>query len=404
VGYTTAAKMINELIPVLQAYAWGARKGANSVVEQLITNQKHVDGASKNVEHYAELWMGCHPNGMAKILKSDGNKQPINEFIQDNQFADITYMFKVLSVEKPLSLQLHPSKEVAEKLHAEFPNIYKDDNHKPEISVALSDEFHALAGFKTIRDVFEICEEYPLLHKILFGDEKLDVADSCDTRLKQALKNLVQPSDTPEDVKNHIEEMTRLTKQYQGDSTVIKEFIDVFNMLVEEYPHDKSVFSAAIMIKHVLKKGECLFLNAGLLHAYLKGDCIECMASSDNVIRGGLTPKYIDVENLLKYTDFVEGGSTMINPRQLSTSVTLYEPPVDDFTVRRIVVNGIKEKYTSVNLETEGVAIAVFLNGTGTIECSDTTITIEKGLCVNLSPGFEFSVEGEDIDMWIASH
>eukprot|EP00915_Cephaloidophora_sp_WS-2016_P003196 GHVH01004315.1.p1 GENE.GHVH01004315.1~~GHVH01004315.1.p1 ORF type:complete len:398 (+),score=48.08 GHVH01004315.1:70-1263(+) len=393
--------MIHEIIPFVQQYGWGVKAGDGSMVEQLLNAGPHSDRVIfDKAGRFAELWMGCHVNGMSTVI--DGDRLiPINEYLQPSE--PISYMLKVLSVAKPLSLQLHPDKVTAEYLHLAHPSVYKDSNHKPEIAIAISDEFHALAGFRSFRFLNDIVATYPVIKKVFFGSLDAEVPSEYSNFVSTALKALVVHDANSTEINELIEEMRHSITLNQPPS--VQEATDVFNILVSEYPHDKSVFTAFLMNKYTLKRGECIYLSPGLLHAYLKGDCVECMASSDNVIRGGLTEKFIDVENLLKYTRFEEGGPIRIERSLVKEGVHEYRPPVDDFVVECLHVNaGEKLQLSHDDFQCSGLSMCLVMDGGATLSTATSCIDLAKGSVFCLEPQFEVNLKtSSDVEMWIAT-
>ena len=160
-----------ELKCEVQQYAWG-KIGQESQVALLAKNRPDFEVQANTP--YAELWMGTHPNGPSRIMKSN---QPLDEYIKEHpdvlgvtcreRFGNnLPFLFKILSVNKALSIQAHPNKELAAKLHNDRPNVYKDPNHKPEMAIALT-EFQGLCGFRPLREIKNNCENNSQLRKII---------------------------------------------------------------------------------------------------------------------------------------------------------------------------------------------------------------------------------------------
>ena len=260
-----------------QNYDWGQYSNCSLVAIALKKNEQEVDENKK----YAEYWMGTHPNGPSKIIKE--NKEIL---LSDEINGQLSYLFKILSINKPLSIQLHPDKAFAEILHKKYPKIYKDDNHKPELFIALSD-FELLFGLVEINKAIEIVKKY----KECFN-------------LKESEELIKNPS--IEKYKNFIERLIFLNKEeYEKILKLIlksKESKDnyLIKKLYDNYGLDSGILISLFMNYLHKKKGEAVFINENIPHSYIYGNCLELMACSDNVIRLGLTPKLVDKENFDK--------------------------------------------------------------------------------------------------------
>ena len=260
-----------------QNYDWGQYSNCSLVAIALKKNEQEVDENKK----YAEYWMGTHPNGPSKIIKE--NKEIL---LSDEINGQLSYLFKILSINKPLSIQLHPDKAFAEILHKKYPKIYKDDNHKPELFIALSD-FELLFGLVELNKAIEIVKKY----KECFN-------------LKESEELIKNPS--IEKYKNFIERLIFLNKEeYEKILKLIlesKESKDnyLIKKLYDNYGLDSGILISLFMNYIQKKKGEAVFIDENIPHSYIYGNCLELMACSDNVIRLGLTPKLVDKENFDK--------------------------------------------------------------------------------------------------------
>lgn len=298
---------------------------------------------------FAEYWMGAHSSAPASIETQQG-LQSIHTL------GTIPYLFKVLDVAKMLSIQVHPSKANAaigyaleEKagipLDAPHRN-YKDQNHKPEVMVALSD-FWLLHGFLAPELLKARLHQFESFHSLkeIFGEDnyqslyshfmQLSTEDS-DKILSPLLKEALELVTAGKVDKSHPHFWAH--KYYNG--------------MVPGKNIDKGIFSIYILnIVHV-KKYQGVFQGAGLLHAYLEGQNIELMANSDNVLRGGLTPKHIDIDELLKHVQFIPTFPKVLMGDPINTIETLYPCPVSDFGLSKLALKQA-EAYTikAVQLE-----------------------------------------------------
>ena len=270
-------KNIYKLKCACQNYDWGKYANDSLVATALRKNGETVDDKKR----YAEYWMGTHPNGPSKIIKN--NKEIL---LSDDINGQLSYLFKILSIDKPLSIQLHPDKTFAEILNKKFPKIYKDDNHKPELFIALSD-FELLFGFVEVNKAVEIIKKY----KNCFN-------------LKESEKLIANPN--IENYKEFIERLIYLEKDdYEKILKLILESDEtkgnkLIKKLYDNYGLDLGLLISLFMNHLHKKKGESLFIDENIPHSYILGNCLELMSCSDNVIRLGLTHKLVDKENFVK--------------------------------------------------------------------------------------------------------
>eukprot|EP00922_Rhytidocystis_sp_ex-Travisia-forbesii_P024975 GHVS01036675.1.p1 GENE.GHVS01036675.1~~GHVS01036675.1.p1 ORF type:complete len:609 (+),score=115.47 GHVS01036675.1:95-1921(+) len=263
------------------------------------------------------------------------------------------YLFKVLSIRCPLSLQAHPDKQTAERLHREQPAIYKDDNHKPEMAIALK-ESEAFCGFRKFwqfafffREVEELREvvggrafidKYqPILQRFADFPPTVVVAEHEDwiisgttDAIREAFLNILR-CDNDIMQKNIISVISRITTESSAASTtkqcptdssmqLLSDCYDLFMRLHKSFPSDAGVFSVFLLQHHRMAPGQAIFIGPNLLHAYISGCCIEVMAASDNVVRGGLTGKHKDIDLLSRMLFFDQergAGATFVEPVQL---------------------------------------------------------------------------------------
>eukprot|EP00746_Dinoflagellata_sp_MGD_P087593 gnl/MRDRNA2_/MRDRNA2_34728_c0_seq1.p1 gnl/MRDRNA2_/MRDRNA2_34728_c0~~gnl/MRDRNA2_/MRDRNA2_34728_c0_seq1.p1 ORF type:complete len:765 (+),score=156.11 gnl/MRDRNA2_/MRDRNA2_34728_c0_seq1:94-2388(+) len=319
-----------ELVAACQNYAWG-RPYETSIVASLCeaTGRRQLD-KSKN---YAEMWMGTHPNGPSSVLV-EGASVALKELISqdpahwlgdDAPRGDLPYLFKVLSCNQALSIQAHPNKTLAEQLHKKFPDKYKDPNHKPEIALPLG-HFKALCAFRPVAEVRGFIDTVPEL-KALTGDGKSG-------SLKELYSHLMKADAAT--VGEQVDALVaRLQAKPEGELTAEEKIIIWLNV---DYPGDVGIFSVFFLNYVEITEDQpnrFIFCAQDEPHAYLQGDCIECMALSDNVVRAGLTPKFKDVETLLSmltYKDDLLDRLVNVGER-VSPNVVKYDPPVEDFTV-----------------------------------------------------------------------
>jgi len=289
---------------------------------------------------YAELWMGTHPSGPSVLKKGFQEGKLLKEYLQEHpdlfgeplttRFGkDLPFLFKVLSVAKALSIQAHPDKKLAEQLHAERPTVYKDDNHKPEMTLALT-EFEALCQFVTGEELKDALDTVPELRTVVGEPESAAFCAEPTSKaaLAAAFRSLMTAD--PAQVKEQLDTLIpRL--QAKGTDATPKEALIV--RLHEQYPGDVGVLSAYFLNYLTLKAGQGIYLSANEPHAYLSGECVECMATSDNVVRAGLTPKLRDTEVLCSMLTYNQGLPHIYEGDVVDEHTRRYSTPSDEFEV-----------------------------------------------------------------------
>ena len=332
---------------------------------KLLGKHRHYDWGGKtflpnlmgveNVNHlpYAEYWMGAHALAASTIQTTEGEKD-LAVLIKDNpvewlgkdiatKFNGLPYLFKILDVQDMLSIQVHPSKENAligfKKEEAKGISIdaanrnYKDQNHKPEIMVALSD-FWLLHGFLAPAILEERLNTYsyfkPLVGEFNGTDYQNLYAyfmqlpmEATDAILKPLLEEAKEAVQRKTVTKN---DPHWWAHKYYADGIPSKNI-------------DKGIFSIYILNIVNIPKYQGIFQGAGLLHAYLEGQNIELMANSDNVLRGGLTPKHVDVKELLQHVNFMPTYPSILKGDKLTDQEVYYPCPVPDFGLTKIALN-----------------------------------------------------------------
>jgi mannose-6-phosphate isomerase len=342
---------MHSLRGTVQPYAWGMI-GSSSLVAQLASKSSSIDSNKP----YAEYWMGTHPKGESYLL--DQNQSSLKTYLNH----DLPFLFKVLSVQTALSIQAHPNKEHAKILHQLNPKEYPDDNHKPEMAIALT-EFECLCAFRPYEEINTFIQKYKQL-QILCGKEVCEQFSNANSSNQQSLlkklySNLMQssPAVIAQCVDAHLQSI---------DSH--DELSNLFQRLNKQYPGgDVGLFSIYFFNYMVLNPGEAILLKANVPHAYLHGECIECMACSDNVVRAGLTPKFKDISTLIDMLDYqpLTIEQTKFPGKKISENITQFDPRqisnIDDF-----IVQEIKGKNGSINA-IDQPSLMVIVQGQGTM-------------------------------------
>ncbi|XP_017885691.1 mannose-6-phosphate isomerase [Ceratina calcarata] len=376
-----------ELECKVQTYDWGKR-GINSTVATLM-KFSNLDFTLDVEKPYAELWMGTHPNGPSYVKRLNisleeyikENSEVLGENVEQMFGQHLPFLFKVLSVNKALSIQAHPNKEKARELHQQYPGIYKDANHKPELAIALT-PFEALCGFRPIKEIQEFLKALPELRATI-GEEKVekfivtakdDGADPKhdeDNSLKTCFHSLMtcDPSLVAFQLRKLLDRLTNL-----DESTRKSLHADLLERLYRDYPGDVGCFGIYFFNFIMMQPGEAIYLGPNEPHAYLSGDCIECMACSDNVVRAGLTPKLKDVPTLVDMLTYIcePVSAKRFEPCREDEYTEVFRPPVPDFAVAKITIPAGKPSYNIIPRST--ASILIIISGKGEIGPSKTVL------------------------------
>ncbi|XP_012785138.2 mannose-6-phosphate isomerase [Ochotona princeps] len=362
---------------VVQQYAWG-KTGSSSEVARLLASSDPSVQISED-KPYAELWMGTHPRGDAKILDSGMMPKTLGQWIAENQdslgskvratfHGQLPFLFKVLSVETALSIQAHPNKELAERLHLQAPQHYPDANHKPEMAIALT-PFQGLCGFRPVEEIVAFLQKVPELQVLTGEAETTQLQQSVDRgpqAVASALRGCFSQLMTSEK-KVVVEQLKLLVMRVSQQVSAGNHMKDIHGELLlelhQQYPGDIGCFAIYFLNLLTLQPGEAMFLEANVPHAYLKGDCVECMACSDNTVRAGLTPKFIDVPTLCQMLSYSPSPSRdrLFAPTrsQEDPYLSIYDPPVPDFTVMKMEVPGSVLEYKVLPLDSASILLMV---------------------------------------------
>ena len=323
---------MDRLDNTVRPYAWGS----TTAIPRLL-------GVEPTGEPQAEMWMGAHPGAPSRTARG-----PLNEVVAEDPEKELgraavarfgprlPFLLKLLAAGAPLSLQVHPDLEQAREgyedeerrgvpLDAPHRN-YKDANHKPELICALT-EFDGLCGFRAPEEAAALLEALEVDSLKPYVD--LLRAHPEEAALREVLTAVL--SADPEDMARTVAETTAACERLGGDHAP-------YAGLAHHYPGDPGVI-AAMLLNHVrLQPGEALFLGAGIPHAYLDGLGVEIMANSDNVLRCGLTPKHVDVPELLRVVRFEASDPGVLRPEAAPDGEEVYATPIDEFRLSRYVV------------------------------------------------------------------
>ena len=377
-----------QLTNTVRPYPWGS----HTVIPELLGEP------CPSEQPCAELWMGAHPGGPSVL--SDGT--PLDKAITadpdallgpavlERFGARLPFLMKVLAADSPLSLQAHPSTPQAQagfeaEEKAGIPRddptrTFKDPYHKPELLLALT-TFEALCGFRPVE------ESLHCLAKLQVPELKPTIAALARGGLRAAIPQLLALSGRRRAVL--VETVAEAAGRFVAAAD--PEFINTYRWAVSlagAYPGDPGVV-ISLMCNHLkLAPGEAVFLPAGNLHAYLSGAGVEVMASSDNVLRGGLTTKHVDLAALLEVLDFTDRKVPVLHP-VLGPGGLRYPVPVDDFDLTRVQLEG-----QSGSLATSGPQIVLCTEGAAVLASPDGEVPLRPGQSAFVPAGAPVTASG----------
>nr|WP_246461129.1 mannose-6-phosphate isomerase, class I [Nocardia transvalensis] len=368
----------------MRSYAWGSRTALAQLCGRPVPSA-HPE---------AELWFGAHPADPAQV-RIDGHSSSLLDVVAADPERELgavapafdgrlPFLLKILAAEEPLSLQAHPSAAQAragfeQENHARVPldspmRNYRDDSHKPELVVALG-RFEALAGFRDPNRTVALLKSLAVPELVPYADLLGAQPDSAGLRtlfttwitLPQAMLAKLLPK--------VLDGCVRYLSDKNGEAGPGKEFTAEAQTaleLAEAYPGDAGVLAALLLNRITLEPGQGLFLAAGNLHAYLSGVGVEIMANSDNVLRGGLTPKHVDVPELLRVLDFEPLTVPIVEAEPVEVAADGsgsygYSTPALEFALRRF------------ELAADAEPTPVPRTGPGIILCTAGTVRLLQG-------------------------
>jgi mannose-6-phosphate isomerase len=379
---------IFKLKGVVQHYSWGGY--------DFIPRLLGIDNSEQ--KPYAEYWMGAHGNHSAFI--ENGNKISLSDFIARDaegvlgssvakKFSSLPYLLKVLDVRQMLSIQVHPSKEAA-KINFEEENKkgipvnaphrnYKDRNHKPELMIALSD-FWLLHGFKKEEDLLKVLgtkRELKFLKEIFIQKGYKGLYEEVMLMEQKKVNEVLHPI------------LQKIIPLYH-DKSLSKDEEDFWAVraalnFCKDDNYDRGIFSIYLFNLIHLKKGEGIFQPSGLPHAYLEGQNVEIMANSDNVLRAGLTDKYIDVLELLKHVRFEAIIPKILNPQ---SNYKIYSSPAEEFELQEYSL--AKDEIVNIRITTG----EIFLLMNGSLEIiSNQKMELKEGDSIFVKAGTDMRIK-----------
>lgn len=356
----------------LQNYAWGSKTALTELYG--IENPQGLP--------MAELWMGAHPKSPSTV-EVNGVTRSLRDVINDDQvatlgaavaqrFGELPFLFKVLCADQPLSIQVHPSKTAAEAgfarenaagipLSAAERN-YKDANHKPELVYALT-PFQAMNGFRELPEIVSLLEPVAGAHPQIAHFLE-NASEAALAKLFATLLSLKDESKT-----RALGVLKSALNAREGEPW------QTIKTIASDYPDDNGLFSPLLLNVITLQPGEAMFLFAETPHAYLKGVALEVMANSDNVLRAGLTPKFIDIPELLANLKFeAKPAATLLTQPQTQGDSLNFPIPVEDFAFAIHTLSA-----TPQTLAQHSAALLFCIEGQAVIEKAGQQLVLQPG-------------------------
>ncbi|NKY34041.1 mannose-6-phosphate isomerase, class I [Nocardia speluncae] len=379
---------MHELVGALRLYAWGSRTALAELCGRPVPSA-HPE---------AELWFGAHPADPAYI-RTERGKRSLLEVVSAEPGRELgaaatrfdgrlPFLLKILAAEEPLSLQAHPSAQQAAAgfarenrtgvpLDSPMRN-YRDDSHKPELVVAL-ERFEALAGFRDPMRTVELFRALDVPELGQYADLLAAQPDSDGLRTLFTswitLPNAVLDTLLPAVLDGCVRYLTNARREFAPVARTTLE-------LAESYPGDAGVLASLLLNRITLLPGQGLFLAAGNMHAYLRGVAVEIMANSDNVLRGGLTPKHVDVPELLKVLDFEPIDLPLVLPEPAGDGSVRYRTPAPEFALRRF---DITEGSALIPLTDAGPGIVLCTAGSAHLLDGISEVRLDRGTAAWIS-------------------
>jgi mannose-6-phosphate isomerase len=390
---------------VVQHYDWG---GSDFIPALL-----GVENAAG--QPFGELWIGAHDKAPS-IVEVTGAQVALDKLIAEQPEAmlgsaaahrfdnRLPYLLKILDVRKMLSIQAHPTlvqakegfaRENGEGIHLQASHRnYKDDNHKPEIGVALT-EFWMLHGFRPLEQIAQILKDTPEVGGLMpdFAQRLAEAGHDHEARralLRHLYSSMMRmPQDNVDALLNALLARLQANRTHDKDNPDYWALRAAENFPLPDGHRDRGIFSVYLLNLLHMKPGQGTFQPAGVLHAYLEGVNVELMANSDNVLRGGLTTKHVDVTELLHILAFEGGTPEVFSGTVLSSQEKVYRTPADEFELSRI---GLTPHSRYIGEAVYGPKALLVLHGSGTITAAGRSSALTRGSSWFVVCGTEFVI------------
>lgn len=380
---------MEQLRGAVRTYAWGSR-----------TAIAEFTGRPVPAAHpEAELWFGAHPGDPAFLETEHGEVSLLDAVTADpegqlgsasrDRFGDVLpFLVKVLAADEPLSLQAHPSAEQAIEGYLREAKLgipvaspvrnYRDTSHKPELLVALQ-SFEALAGFRQASRTVELLRALTVTDLDPYLELLNDQSDA--DGLRALFTTWITAPQPDIDVlvsaviDGAIQYVSSGATEFAAEAKTVLE-------LGERYPGDAGVLASLLLNRISLAAGDALYIPAGNLHTYLRGFAIEVMANSDNVLRGGLTPKHVDVPELLRVLDFAPTAEAQLRPKAHRKGLGLiYETPAEEFAVALLTLEGEHLGHeVDASPNHDGPQILLCTEGSAVVHGKSGSLKLERGM------------------------
>ncbi|KAL9013496.1 MAG: hypothetical protein Q9173_001816 [Seirophora scorigena] len=381
-----------------QNYPWG-KKGKESLSAVLCSKTPDTGFEIDESKEYAEMWMGDYPVLPAKDLKTgeelhklvDENKEQLLGKTCMEKFGGVVpFLPKILSIAKALPLQIHPNKELSERLHKKDPEKFTDPNHKPEIAIALG-PFEVFAGWKATKDIQALFDVLPPLSRFLPKEH----GDFNNDKLMQICQRILTASD--EEIAKTQEELTEIPKEKYGKQAYI---LHLLPRMQEQYSKEDPGNLVALLTMNYLQlsAGDAIYVPADAPHAYLSGDIVECMARSNNVLNTGFCPR-ADRDSIDLFTAALTFSPHNAEEVKLGTSKTekskngktcIYAPPMSEFNMLKTKLDkGEKETILAI----AGPSVLFATSGSGKMIADGQTHDMQEGYIFFVGHGVEITHE-----------
>lgn len=380
-------------------YPWG-KKGKESLAARLAA-KTNPDFKLENDKYYSEMWFGTYPDLPSYSMKTGENLQDIlnankekliGKPVLDKFGADLPFLPKILSIAKALPLQIHPDKELSEKLHKENPDQFTDPNHKPEIALALG-KFEAFVGFKPLSDLEQLLKLEPLQKFHTESGGKFD-----DNALRQVCVNMLKASE--ETVAAALKGLQSQSRDTLGKQAYI---LDLIPRVSKQYGQEDNGNLVALVCMNflVLDAGSAIYIPADGIHAYLSGDIVECMARSNNVLNTGFCPRADrdSVDVFAKALTFKQHDpqEPILKKQQSEKSgngkTSEFKPPMSEFNM---LVTELKGGEKETVKPVKGPSTLIVTNGSGKLVAQGQEYPLDEGSIYFIGQGVEIEISAKE--------
>jgi phosphomannomutase len=379
------------LEPGVQHYAWGDTRFIPALL-----GRRNEEGLP-----FAELWMGAHPDLPSVVgattlreLIAKNPEKALGPIVSDEFGGELPYLFKVLSAAAPLSLQVHPNGEQARagflrEREAGIPidarhRSYKDPRAKPELIVALTD-FYAFVGFRPLAEIAAVLVEVPELHRFADAFEPTEVSLAV---LYQKIMSLEQV-----EVNRILDPILARLRRKTFERDRREYWMVRCDGLFSREGRDRGILATLLLNLVRLQPGEAVFLEPGVLHAYLEGSAFEIMSSSNNVLRGGLTEKHVDVSELMRTVVFSDRPPVLFRPARRGDGEEVYETPAREFELGVLAVDP-ERPHRSEGAYSAEILLAVDEDADLEVSSERERMSLPRGRAVFVTGGTSYRVCG----------